>query len=81
MNKETDCQDLLQKIDLYIDNELHCDDELELLTHINNCAHCTEQMKSALALRNFLKSNCSCGSVNSIEVAELKSAIRAKLGI
>ena len=76
MGNQTNYQDLIKKVEMYLDNSLGKDEERQLLKDIQSNPACLEVLKKEKSFREFIKSRLYRRPVSPALVESIKEKIR-----
>jgi mycothiol system anti-sigma-R factor len=77
---KTDCEHVLQRIELYLDGELVESLRIEVERHLGGCDPCTGHAEFQQRLKDVLRSKCGCNEIPSELVERLRASIEPPHG-
>jgi mycothiol system anti-sigma-R factor len=75
---ETDCTEVLQEIELYLDGELSHERTVRLVDHLGHCSPCQDRAEFHQKLRSIVRAKCQAETPAHL-AERIRSAIRSKL--
>lgn len=72
---DQECEEIINKLEQWLDGELDSDKEQEFIDKMNNCEYCLEQIKVEKSLREVIKSGYRNMTINSGLIGTIKSRI------
>ena len=58
---ETDCSDVLDLVDEFLDNEIDWDRRAQIAVHLDECSPCLKQYGLEQAVKQLVNRACGCG--------------------
>ena len=71
----TDCEHVLQQLELYLDGELVGSLRVEVERHLGGCGDCSGHATFQQRLKEILRSKCGCHEIPPELVERLRSSI------
>ena len=81
MRNQSNYQDFVEKVNMYLDNELSKEAELELLKEIKSNPHYHEVLSQEQSFRNFIKNKVQRRTVSPDLIQTIKSKIKVDLPV
>ena len=76
----TDCEHVLQQIELYLDGELVERLRIEVERHLGGCGSCSGHAAFQERLKDVLRSKCGCDEIPAELVERLRASIEPPHG-
>lgn len=75
---EIECQEVLRRIELYLDGELDDVIRVEIEEHLVLCGPCTDHSDFQRGLKALIKAKCGCGEVPAHVLERLSRALHGE---
>ena len=73
---DQECEEIIDKLEQWLDGELDADKEQEFIDKVNNCEYCLEQIKVEKSLREAIKSGYRNMTMSTGLIGSIKSRIQ-----
>ena len=76
----TDCEHVLQQIELYLDGELVESLRIEVERHLGGCGACTGHAEFQQRLKDAIRSKCGCHEIPPELIERLRASVERPHG-